>query len=647
MFLHRTVARRLRGLVPIAVAVIVSTPAGARQLSTTAAAERQVQTLLDPDADRRTRLDAVHALLDKSDRSALVAMAAGLIADVDDQTGSRAILLEAIADHPGPPTSLLTHLKAGAALDDPRVATPTIRALGAYHDRATVHWLFDLAQSTSDPDIRRAAFGALAVAAVRPELGDKEQAWARWLEVVDLLSDAEWSRGVIARLETRQRRADRELDAMTARLVTAYRNLTLSADDESRTVLLASLLLDDVTALRQLGFELIDRELAEARQLGQPVSDAAIRLLASSDPRVRTAAAGLVNHLAPQEARHAVVVALLAETDPDAAGALLVAAARWPDERSAAPAVNWLELHPDLAQTATQTIDVLLRAGMLDDQWYARILTVLRQIDAGSCNASCLRLLVALGDHDDWARVQAVLDNQTNPLRTAAAEALLSRSETLGIVVERAQQDAELFDITWRAIAETNIDVDGYQTVLALAAPDDESRRAALDQIAARMTLEQIIELANATADPNERARLLRPRMLEPTGNGRRDTALVLLAESELELDAPDAAIAALDRLSETPGDSLAIRARSTRVRALLVLGRFDEAEAIDTDAQVWIDALLARPELPHLQDLILRLETRFPELTVAHRAAIDTLKLAAVVEPEDPDDPPSSPPDP
>ncbi len=633
-------------LIPIAVTVLTgSRIAQAQSLPTSAATERYIQTLLDAEVSRQARLDAVHSLLDQSDRSALVALAAELIARTDDQMGSRTILLDAIAAHAGPPASLIGHIKGGAQLDDPRAAIPAIRALGAYHDRETVRWLYGLVDSADET--RDAVFSSLANAAVRQDLGDDHIGWTRWLEVADLVSESEWDRGVIARLDARRFQSKRQLDAMTARLVAAYRDLALSSDAEARTVLLASLLLDDMTALQNLGFELIARELAEARPLGHPVSDAAIRLLADPDALVRTTAAGLVNELAPDEAQHAVVVALLAETDPIAAGALLVAAARWPDQRTAAPAVNWLELRPDLAQTATQTLDELLRAGLLDDQWHTRIVGVLRQIDASSCNASCLRLLVALGDADDWESVRRVLLDPGNPLRTAAAEALLSRADTREFVIEYAASNPELFDITWRAIALAEPSADDFRTVLSLPAPDEDSRRQALDQIAAAMTFDQIVALAQTTESAQERARLLRPRALEPSGNGQRDIALVLLAESELKLESPEAVIAALDRLSQAPDEALLARANDARVRALILIGRADEAEMFEVDAQVWIDTVIEHADLPAIVELVARIESRFPDLTEAQRHSLDTIKLATAVEPGDIGDQPPSPPDP
>ncbi|TWT44776.1 hypothetical protein RAS1_11930 [Phycisphaerae bacterium RAS1] len=161
-------------------------------------------------------------------------------------------------------------------------------ALGSMTDRAAIAALAE-ALSDSQRPVATAAATAIEQATGMSFDGDPTSAGAWWVSVRDL-ADAEWQRQQIERLARDGLVTARECRALQARLVRALGETYARAADGDRPAMLDSFLADSVGAVRRLGLELIQAALGDGKPPSAEAAAAVRRLLADSDPTVRTAA---------------------------------------------------------------------------------------------------------------------------------------------------------------------------------------------------------------------------------------------------------------------------------------------------------------------------------------------------------------------
>lgn len=297
------------------------------------------------------------------------------------------VLMRAIADMPTAPGPLAKPLATIAAARDHASDSPmdlrlaAVRALSSVRTRESARALFDLTASTEP--IRTAALSALARLSGRADLGEDRARWERWLGGVEWTTEAEWRRvlaeGLAARADALSARSESALAKLVEVLSRRYAATEAAAERSSQ---LASMLRDDLDAVKRLGFSLATTELANARPLEPVVAEAAIGCLADDESDIRAAAADLLRLIAQPEQAEAIARAVMVETDPAAAARLLACVARFPREEVIQPAVRWLA-HGAL--TEGPAIDALLalqRAELLSNvEATERIVEMLLRID--------------------------------------------------------------------------------------------------------------------------------------------------------------------------------------------------------------------------------------------------------------------------
>src|SRR5690606_22856660 len=96
-----------------------------------------------------------------------------------------------------------------------------------------------------------------------------------------------------------------------------------AVDVQARSSHLAALLRDDLPMLRRLGIDLVNRELANARELGPQVGTATLELLKDPSADVRSAGADLVDRLIPNGASIALHEAIAREQNPNVLAKLI------------------------------------------------------------------------------------------------------------------------------------------------------------------------------------------------------------------------------------------------------------------------------------------------------------------------------------
>jgi len=593
------------------------------------------EVLVSPAATPDQRLAAASEILQQPPPAVALADAVGLL--THDPTGGEAArgVLLAIAGLPQAPAAALQPTLAIARDPSSPLRTEAIRALRAFRTREAAAALVEFASESQEPAAREAALRSLARLSGRADLGTNSAAWREWLAGALALSDRQWEQELLLAHVRHSQHLETNLGESERRLVEAWRQIHLLTPIEERSAVLARLLTSDLAALRDLGFELVNREISESRVLDSTVSEAAVSLLQSPDPLVRSQAALVLNRLVPAGADTAVLAALARETDPRAAEALLLAASRWPSAGAVRPMLRWLDAPTATRLRAAALAWVLLRAGYLESpEDRAAVLDAIRSLGPESLTASASRLLVALGGSEDVARIRALLDPSVDPaVRVTAAEALSLREDQVKFLLAAAQSDPSIFEATSRAVLTHMHDAAGYTALAGLPAPSPHVRARVLTECAAVLSSAELVSLAKAASTPDEALLVLNPltsaeRLGAPADPPHLAEGLLLLSRANLELNSPAEALSALSLIPEGQTPAPAPELTDLRATLLLWLNRIDEAEDLDASPAAWLDALEHALAEPHAGAIADRLEANFSgRLTAADRARLDKLR--------------------
>lgn len=385
------------------------------------------------------------------------------------------------------------------------------------------------------------------------------------------------------------------------RLVMAMRRLYDSAPAEQSGVLLVSMLSDEIPELRTLGLTLVDEELADAQPVPSDVGLALSRLLASPDPRVRTASARLLNRLAQPGLENAIVDALANESDASVAAELLAAASRQPSKRLVAPTLRWIATESAARESASQAGLALDRADLLTAEDRAEAAEKLRTRVITSLSAPGIRLFSRVGTEEDRRSLLPLLRSSEPAIRLATAESLSRYAPYVDALVEAASNDPSLVDVAVRSIAAHRASIEGLLLLRSLAFPTPEARLAAAAQITAGMDLGTLIIAAdeNSRTPPFVDALLGSfadaPMSADPELAVLHARALIRLAESQLNQSRPARALSLADRVTPfEPSLPESDKERLVRLRtiALIWLDRIDDPALVGSTCDHWLDAL-------------------------------------------------------
>lgn len=596
--------------------------------------------LVEAGASPESRLAAATQILQNPQDTATLARTLDLLAsDPTAGEASRTILIAA-SRLPQAPSGCLAPFLAIARDAASPFRIDAIRALASCRSREAAAALIELTPDSQPPGVRDAALQSLAQLSGRDDLGANPASWREWLARSLTLSERQWEQELLLAQSRRVQRLETSLSDAERRLIDAWRQIHLLTPVESRSGVLVRLLTDEVPPLRNLGFELVNRELSENRVLQPAVAEAAIGLLQNPDPLVRAQAALVLNRLAPPDAGAPILAALDKEADPRAADALLQAASRWPSPLAVRPALRWLEAAPALRLRAAGLAWALLRAGYLQsDEEREAILKGLRPLDTASLTGAACRLLTTLGDERDLARVQELLRSPDPPARATAADALGLRADQMDVILAAATDDPAIFEAAGRAARAHLQDARGYSALARLPAPSPQVRARVLAEYAAVLPTDELVRLAKLTSEPTDALPLLNPliapeRLASPGQASHLAEGLLLLARTNVALGNPSDALNALSLIPETEFPATPAELVDLRAVLLLWLNRIDQAEQLDASPDAWLEALERAVMEPHAILIAERLEERFGEaLTPEHRERLARLlqKVAEV----------------
>lgn len=629
----------------VVLCVMATLPAHAQQPeSPSAIATRgdDAAVLNDRSGDPWKRKAAASSLLASAEPSAIRALLDAL-AD-DSGAGCREAVLSAVSEAWSPPARLfrpIVELAARPRQVDPASVMPAIAAYRTREAAGILISALSLKGTTSGPGTAAAAAAALQAMTGRDDLGTDYVGWSRWLTRYRDAGEAAWRDALAEGVWRRGQRMEAERRIAAGKLVAGYRQLYLALPSDpgaDRARLLSRMIADPAPELRDLGLDIVSRELSAGKTLDGSIGDAVLALLRDGSPGVRERAAVLVMQLAPPHVEDIARAALQSETDPAAAAALLRAVARDPGPADLEPALSWLERSPQTSEQASCSLLLAyLAKARLSDDGKARTAAALRKLEPASLSPDGCRLLATVGEPEDRSRLAMLLGGPSDALRLAAAEALCQYPEHTRDILAAAANDKRLFEPAVRAVIKAGPDADSWDVLASTPSPDDDTRSRGLMDAAEAMTLPELVHAAQRHESDPERCELLLSRLAEMSVDPMPARApseplllvngLVRLAQARLALKRPDQAMQALETLPQPlpPGaDPVAIR--TLRTVSLLWSNRLDRAEAEDAPVSAWMDGLEVALAEPHAPAVLRRIRARFSTLTSEESARLEAL---------------------
>ena len=582
----------------------------------------------------------------ESSDAAIEPVAGSLAALAPDQLTAR---LQAIAAEHTADASITAQLIDCAKRhgSNPALAREIAMALGSCRTRPAAKQLVSLLAAARDSESIRIIQAALERSTGKLGIASDDLAWSAYLRTIPE-SDAAWQAEVTRNLAAARDAKAAEAAALTTRLTDSLRTLHLATPPEQRWPLLSSMLGDALAPVNLLALDLISRELSANNRPDATIAAAVLKLVRSSDDRVREQAAILVANLAPTGAAESLNDALEHEASPRAAAAMLAATSRWPEAAFEPSVVRWLKSDAAASNEARAARDgaieaawALYRAGYLRDEDAAKpIREVLRDISLGDLSGAGCQLRVEIGDSSDRDAVAVLLGSKIPAQRLAAATSLVGHPEFLPRILAAARVDPLLIDPAVRGVLTQAPGVPGFVAIEEATRNAPEQRRAAMVVIASVLEEDEIIEAASRVDDPSLReavlAQLADPKRImaertEPKTLATVARGLLQLSQLRLELNRPGDAIGALDALPEIESLIPAEQVRNARTQGLLLLGRTDQARETGGAVSAWLEALaFAIQQAPdRAQGIASALETTMADkLEAAERTRLEELKV-------------------
>ncbi len=580
--------------------------------------QKDLATLIDASqaADARKRASSALARVTQPEHITLIAQSI-LFSEPADWASAQ-LLLSELALVPSISKAWLEPLMQALTQSSttPEQQVAIIQSLSSMRTRGAVRLLIDQLSEPVDPTIRSTSHAALVrLTGVRHVVPDY-QAWNTWFAVSDHLPELQWQQLLITNLATEADESARLVRALREDLIQTSRALYRQTEPDQRSSLLASMLLSNHLVLRDLGYELIYRELSAAQRPGEQVAATATQLLTHKSARERIRAARLIHRLAPPDASEPLAIALRNEKNAEAAAAQLAAIARWPDAIPLDTSLNWLSTETLAQDPASQAVLELFKAGRLDqppDQ--TRVLEALRKKPVASLTPAAATLLITLGTLEDRQACQILLKSADRQLKIAAALALSHDQSFTLALLDAADQDALLIVAAAASVARFAPTSDNYLFLQSLALAAEPVATSALDVVIAALPPSQKVIVASHQDTPvDQQLRVLESlnaldfSTLSPTERASSVLGLHQLAELHLQQSDPEKALLTLSALNEVASETH----NELRCVALVMLERFDEAQKAACDTNAWFRALELQSDQARKTAIALKIDQLF-----------------------------------
>ena len=560
------------------------------------------------------RAAAARTLLLTRDPASLKLVATLLNSHDPARQPARLQLLGTVPSLDPPPMGLIEPLRRAldAVAPGDAAAGPLLDALAAYQTPAAIEPVIGLLVRLESAVGNGAAaeLRAKAIAALDEQtalgLGPAPADWIAWWGESASRGDAAVLSEIARAHARRAMDAERRAAEQTEALAETYRKAHPLLPEAEQSQRLAGLLRSEHEPLRELGFELAQRALLNARPLGEPVINAAADLLESSDAEMRVRAARLIDRINPPGFADRLAGNLSRETDARAASHLLRYLARRPTPAAAGAVVGWIGADGPAREPALAAGLALLETPGTDDRAVGRS-AALRQALARAVadrpdarlTPTDARVLALLGRGD---RLVRLLETGTDEVAPAVARLLENDPAASAELIRVARTNPRLFASAAASLRAHAPTAEGFARLTALPAPSDDAARDAAVLHARALPIDDLARAARTVPDLTLRERVLARAAdaevaellaAEDVGADRRARILAAIAAlAEVRLALGDAA-GARAALAVAPADRLG----AVRLRTALALG--DVAAAVeaadahpDADAPaLWLDA--------------------------------------------------------
>lgn len=486
-----------------------------------------------------------------------------------------------------------------------------IHALGAFRSKSAAVELMSLLNE--DRVESEEVIGAVAASLQRATglpYGHDVDAWREWWELAKDQPREEWMSQIIRRLSEQLAEAEfqiqRERDVAhqtELRLAELYRShfAALASVDE-QLAMLPPLLDDPLASVRGFALDRVARLLRDSVRIGEELQGRIAQRLDDPLPSLRLAALRLLDQMNYDQTGHKVAARLQKETSPEVMAALLDVLMRRPLQAG----IDAVQPLVGDALFGERAADVIWRATgegySISEQQKADLLKQLREAAAGGVKPAHARLLALLGNEQDVAQLEALLDGEDETLRRRVGDGFVRRGHHQPLLDRAA--DATLYPYAARAIATGPTDLAAFRTLVLMRPPDQHRAlwNELLEQMIVQLTPEQLLQADDVIAATQENHVNLRLAILrrgarlpaDAATSLERDRMALRLGRLLLDLNQP---AAAHELFMTINGELSIVGGTMVRFEAAVLVGEYDLAARLVPEVDAWMD-LLTRMEM-------------------------------------------------
>lgn len=387
-----------------------------------------------------------------------------------------------------------------------------------------------------------------------------------------------------------------ECSAIESRVADLAGRWLASLPVPARAKAVAELLRDEVAAVRLAAVTEIERLLRDGIRPDASLSDATAAMLSDADPRVRARVGALVVDMGLPFAGDGLAARLEYERDDLVIDAWLDAMLEAPSAAAFAPASARI---PDAVhgERAARVIAELVRLGSAPIDWKKRLAPTLRTVADGRATPSVALLVAQLGEDEDIARAERLLESADPTVRRGAAEGLLRVGDHARVLARAS--DPAIAGVVIAAIARERPNLTGLRELVAF--PISGELRGQLHdhlcEVAARLSPEDLLAADDAMSgdhapgapviDARVRLRVFEAGARRFSGAESATTARLVerLARQMIALERRSDAVVRLENARPAEGGALA----DALFTARLCAGRFDDAARQDPNPARWV----------------------------------------------------------
>lgn len=342
--------------------------------------------------------------------------------------------------------------------------------------------------------------------------------WMVWWADTEQWSDADLSEWLTREQARAALAARRGKTQTTKRLVSAMREAYWALDAGQQSIRLAALITDAMPAVRRLGLEIAELRIGDGEAFDDRLLASLRERLTDHDPALRAQSTRLLTALKDEAAAMATAKRLMAraEQDPAALSAMLQLLARVPQREAVTPAMGLLE-HPAVGHDAATFLSAAVDVGYVNDAFARQAVHQVREAIAKQVGfrPEWLTLLAKLGDDNDWAYIETLLDHPNAQVRQAAANVWADDPGRPLVSLARRGSDPSLQPILYAAARANGHTLGGLIELIARRPADDlvpawfESITAVIGRVPPARAIRAIDEYARAHGEPAKQLLLI------------------------------------------------------------------------------------------------------------------------------------------